>query len=183
MYDVDQALADGPIIDVLPEAGRRVIRVRWLEEQTILEAFLARVGDIVKLVSFSMRNADGLPTGQRSVPTEAHVLALVRDQGRDGWGYWPFLMGETLHYEGALSELTDDKMHTILGAYQKEHFKKPHSRRPELIDVARQLLQKGVRSQDVLNTLRGFGISESTAWRYMKRARAIAPDVNALTVD
>ena len=90
--------------------------------------------------------------------------------------YWFHLMGGTFRYEGELPDLTPEMLLTHLNAHQRELFRKPHSRRPELIEEAMAMEERGVRAIDIVNALVSEGVSTPTAWRYLKRARAALAD-------
>lgn len=152
--------------------GSRVLVVEWNEGGARICAELARLGDIPVLLKVIVENPRELSHDQRTIPTEARVLALVQGLGRDGWPYLLYLMGESLRHEGALSEVTEEVIHGSLDAYRRELFRKPHSRRPELVEVANEMARDGVKTRDIVNTLKARGVSEATAFRYLRRARA-----------
>jgi len=162
-----------PLAEVTPAKrdGQRVLVVRWSEGNATISAELARVGDIPVLVRVTVDNPRDLPWDSRTVPTEARVLGMVQEQGTEGWQSFLYLMDESIFHEGTLSEINEEVIRGQVHAYQRKLFRKPHSRRPELIELAGQLDLKGTRTQDIVNELTMRGVSESTAFRYLRRAR------------
>ena len=165
-----------PMLTPRDRDGMRLMEVSWVVDGTVHVAEITRIGDILKLVRYSVENPAGLPNDDRHVPTESRVLGMVRDLGEEAWMYWFHLMGETFRYEGELPDLTPEMLLAYLNAHQRELFRKPHSRRPELIEEAMAMEERGVRAIDIVNALVSKGVSTPTAWRYLKRARAALSD-------
>jgi hypothetical protein len=181
------ALTQPVELQPLDRQGVRSLQVTWQEGGTTFVAEITRVGDIPRLCSFTIENATGLPVDRRRVPTESAVIDMVHwelerlrkedadrpPSEREGVSaYWFYLMGASFHYDGSLADIDADVINPNLENFNRELFNRPHSRHPELIDTAAELLKQGKRTTDVVNALVGHGVSKATAYRYLRRAQA-----------
>jgi hypothetical protein len=152
--------------------GSRSVRLVWTSDGVRCSAELARVGNVPKMVSYRVACERGIPVDRRKVPTEAAVIGAIRDLGDTAGPYLAYVMGATIHGEGTLASITEERIRAGLQNFQRDLFRRPHSRRPELVEVARRLLNGGARTTDVVNALVSQGVSSATAFRYVRKARA-----------
>jgi hypothetical protein len=150
--------------------GSRNVRLVWTSDGVRCSAEIARVGDVPKMVSYTVACEHGIPVDGRQMPTEAAVIGAIRDLGESAVPYLAYVMEASIHGEGTLASITEERIRAGLQNFQRDLFRRPHSRRPELVGEARRLLNNGARTTDVVNALVSQGVSPATAYRYVQRA-------------
>lgn len=153
------------------DGERRVVHLTWNDEGTTYTAELVNVGGIPRVRRFIAEAEHGLPVAPRRIPTDAAILGALREAGPPAHGHWLFLTEDSLQLDGQVTSLWPAQMERLLAAFQRDLFRQPFSRRPELIDTAREMLGRDLRTTDIIQALVGAGVSESTAYRHLGVAK------------
>ena len=159
---------ENPELQVVPDS--RNVWLVWVSDEVCRSAEIARLGNVPKVVSYTVACERGIPVDGHELPTEAAIMGAISALGDDGVRHLAYLMGARIHGEGTLASISEDRIRAGLRNFQRDLSRRPNPRRPELVELARKLLDSGVRTTDVVKALCKRGVSSATAYRYVRKA-------------
>jgi len=147
--------------------GRRVVTMEMTFRGCQLTATLGRIEDVIASLSISITSEEGVPPSARRLPSDTTLIRVLRDKPE----YLAYLWEVTLHSESisdqsALEEAVRSQLATVGRIVTKGG-----RHRPDLILEARRLIEAGVKPTVIAQRLMAHGVSDSTAWRILRRAR------------
>lgn len=148
-------------------AGKRVVTMEMSSRGCQLTATLGRTGDLIECLSMSITCEQGVPPSARRLPSDTTLIRLLRERPE----YLAHLWEVTLHSDSisdqSVLEETVRSQLVEVGRIVTEGGR----HRPDLVIEARRLIDAGITSTVIVQQLMAQGVSDSTAWRILRRAR------------
>lgn len=164
--------------------ARREVLVTWRVDGSEVTARLKNRHGSVVVDTFELRSGeDGLPTVARRLPSDGAVIKAVQGGGVRARYALRWLLGSPQGYVAAGRELLaagreldGSLLEDALDVYLAELTKRPRSRVTAEVAIAKELLQQqrtdtSIRTADIIRHLMAQNITESTAWRRLRKAR------------
>jgi hypothetical protein len=164
----------------------------WLPFAEVLWDFgstsvLARVENVqgtVRVTGFEVTSVGEVPASMRRLPSNLQVMDALRGLGNRGISVVAYLLAEhdklSEEFQKAIAGIDgpapESAVEAALEDYIKAVNRRPRARIRSQVGEVRAMLDRGIRTSDIVESLVTGGVSEATAYRRIKEARNVSQE-------